>query len=138
MEKPCYAGGCLCGSVRYEVSGEVSNLCYCHCSSCRRAAGAPLVPWGTFARDGFRLTRGALAEYRSSPPVLRGFCAACGTPLTYRHAARPAELDVAIATLDDAARFPPQMHVWVADKLPWVSITDGLPQFAAGAAAGPL
>jgi hypothetical protein len=134
MEKSGHAGGCLCGEVRYQVRGEVSNLCYCHCTSCRRATGAPLVPWGTFAREGFRLTRGALAEYRSSPAVVRGFCAACGTSLTYRHAARPAELDVALATLDDAARFAPQMHVWVSEKLPWVSISDGLPQFAAGSA----
>ena len=132
MQRPCYAGGCLCGSVRYEVSGEARNLCYCHCTSCRRAAGAPLVPWGTFGRDGFRLTRGTLAEYRSSAPVVRGFCAACGTSLTYRHEQRPTELDVALATLDEAARFAPQMHVWVGDKLPWVSISDGLPQFAAG------
>jgi len=135
MEKLRHAGGCLCGEVRYEVSGEVSNLCYCHCISCRRAAGAPLVPWGTVARQGFRLTRGALAEYGSSPAVARGFCAACGTSLTYRHAARPAEIDVALATLDDAARFAPQMHVWVSEKLPWVSINDGLPQFAAGSAS---
>ena len=34
-------------------------------------------------------------------------------------------------------RFAPQMHVWVGDKLPWVSISDGLPQFAAGS-AGPV
>jgi hypothetical protein len=76
-----------------------------------------------------------LAEYRSSPPVLRGWCAACSTSLTYRHAARPAEIDVTLATLDDAVRFAPRMHVWVADKLPWVAITDGLPQFA-GSSSG--
>ena len=44
---------------------------------------------------------------------------------------------MALATLDDAARFAPQMHVWVGDKLPWVSISDGLPQYAAGRAASP-
>lgn len=137
MEKACYGGGCLCGGVRYEVGGEVGNLCYCHCTSCRRAAGAPLMPWGTFGRESFRLTRGRLAEYRSSPPVVRGFCAACGTSLTYRHEGHPAELDVALATLDEPARFAPRMHVWVSEKLPWVTISDGLPQYAAGCVASP-
>jgi hypothetical protein len=94
-----YSGGCLCGSVRYQVSG-------------------------------------ALSEYRSSPRALRGFCAVCGTSLTYRNELRPAEIDVTLATLDDAALFAPQMHVWVAEKLPWVAISDGLPQFAAGTSAG--
>jgi len=89
------------------------------------------VPWGTFDRDRFRVSRGSLAEFRSSEPVWRGFSAACGSSLTYRHATRPAEIDVTLVTLDEAAQLAPQMHVWVADKLPWVRIEDGLPQFAA-------
>jgi hypothetical protein len=127
-----YAGGCLCGAVRFELSGPVHGLCWCHCTSCRRGAGAPAVPWGTVPCERFRVTRGELTEYRSSPPVLRGFCAACGTSLTYRRDSRPAEIDVTLATLDEPARFAPQMHVWVSDKLPWVTISDGLPQFSAG------
>src|SRR5215469_977809 len=129
MEKTHYAGGCLCGAVRYAVSGLARNLCYCHCESCRHAAGSPAVAWGTFERGSFRITRGTLAEFRSSKPVTRGFCARCGSCLTYRHEARPAEIDVTLATLDDVMQLAPRMHVWVADKLPWVSIDDGLPQF---------
>jgi hypothetical protein len=136
MSQGSYTGGCLCGAVRYQVAGAVTHLCYCHCDSCRRAAGAPMVPWGTFARAGFRITRGVLTEYRSSAAVTRGFCAACGSSLTYQHGARGAEIDVTLATLDEAAQFVPQMHVWVADKLPWVLIGDAHPQFP-GTAAGP-
>jgi hypothetical protein len=137
MESARYAGGCLCGSVRYELSGDPRDLCFCHCNSCRRAAGAPLVPWGTVAARDWRLTRGQLTQFRSSPPVVRGFCAACGTSLTYRNAAHAAEIDVALATLDEAARFAPRVHLWVADKLPWVGINDGLPQYPGSRAAGP-
>ena len=132
MEKTHYSGGCLCGAVRYEVSGAARHLCYCHCESCRRASGAAAVPWGTFDRDSFRVTRGSLAEFRSSEPVWRGFCAACGSSLTYRLATRPAEIDVTLVTLDEAAQLAPQMHVWVADKLPWARIDDGLPQCPRG------
>ena len=132
MAQDKYAGGCLCGSVRYQLTGPVHNLCWCHCNSCRRALGAPMVPWGTVERERVRVTRGELTEYRSSAPVLRGFCAACGTSLTYRHESRPAEIDVALATLDEPALLAPRAHLWVADKLPWVVISDGLPQFSAG------
>ncbi len=138
MGESCYLGGCLCGAVRYQVSGTVSNPCFCHCVSCRRATGAPMVPWGTFARASFRLTRGALAEYRSSPAVTRGFCAVCGTSLTYRNEARAAQIDVTLATLDDPTLLAPQMHLWVGERLPWVSINDGRPQFTAGTCGGPL
>ncbi len=132
MQQSSYPGGCLCGAVRYTVDAPARHLCYCHCTSCRRASGTPTVPWGTFASASFRLTRGALAEYRSSAPVLRGFCASCGTPLTYKNAARPAEIDITLATLDDAAQLSPESHLWVADKLPWVAISDGLPQYPRG------
>jgi hypothetical protein len=131
-----FAGGCLCGAVRYEISGAPRTLCYCHCESCRRAAGSPAVAWGTFQRDGFRVTRGAMAELNSSPGVLRGFCGRCGSCLTYSHERRSAEIDVTLATLDDAARLAPRMHVFVAEKLPWVRIEDGLPQFPGSGAGG--
>jgi hypothetical protein len=134
MTRATYAGGCLCGAVRYEITGPVSNPCYCHCTTCRRATGAPLVPWGTFAREAVRIVRGRLSEFRSSAQVSRGFCAHCGTSLTYRHEARAGEIDVTLATLDDPTLVPPRMHVWVKDRLPWVAIGDDLPQLPAGTA----
>jgi len=129
MHPQRYAGGCLCGTVRYEATGDVANLCFCHCTSCRRATGAPMVPWGTFAKGRFAMTVGQLAEYRSSPGVARGFCSNCGTSLTYRNELRIDEIDVALATLDDPNALAPQAHIWVRDKLPWVTLSDGLPQF---------
>lgn len=88
-----------------------------------------MVAWGTVALAAFRVTRGALTQYRSSPAVLRGFCAACGTGITYRHEARAAELDVTLATLDEPGHFAPRAHVWVAERLPWLRLDDGLPQY---------
>jgi hypothetical protein len=116
--------------VRYEASGEVSNLCFCHCTNCQRAAGAPMVPWGSFAIEHFRIARGQLTEYRSSPQVRRGFCAHCGTTLTYHHEQRSDEIDVTLTSLDDPGALTPEAHIWVEDKSPWVVIADGRPQFA--------
>jgi hypothetical protein len=132
MTEKNYAGRCFCGAVGYEVSGAPRFLCYCHCESCRRAAGSPAVAWGTFGRSGFRVTRGRMKEFNSSPKVVRGFCADCGSCLTYSHQGRPGDIDVTLATLEEAANLAPTLHVWVGDKLPWVRIEDGLPQFEAG------
>jgi uncharacterized glyoxalase superfamily protein PhnB len=125
-----YLGGCACGAVRYEAHGPAMDACFCHCDSCRRAAGAPAVPWVTFERARFAITRGEPREFRSSPPVQRGFCGTCGTSLTYRTDAHPEEIDVAIATLDDQESVRPDVHLWVDDKPSWVVLRDGLPQFA--------
>jgi hypothetical protein len=109
--------------------GDASNLCFCHCTSCRRATGAMMVAWGTFTAASFRITGGHLEEVATSPGVTRGHCARCGTSLTYRNAARAGEVDVTLATLDDPSALRPTAHIWVQDKLPWVGIGDGLPQY---------
>ena len=125
-----FRGGCLCGAVRYQAHGPASHLCFCHCASCRRAAGAPGVPWATFPAASFKLTKGALTEYQSSAQVTRGFCAQCGTSLTYRNSARAAEIDVTPATLDDPERLAPRAHIWMRDRLSWAVPGDSLPRFA--------
>lgn len=124
-----YTGRCLCGTLRYQVAGPATSVGYCHCISCRRASGAPYVAWATFPRDTFVLTQGALAEHRSSTHVMRGFCPACGTPLSYRHDRRPGEIDLTLATLDDPSVLTPGFHIWIEHKLPWVRLDDGLAQF---------
>jgi hypothetical protein len=125
-----YLGGCFCGLVRYHGKGPVTNLCFCHCDTCRRIAGATPVAWGTFLVQRFSVVNGQLAESRSSAKVTRGFCANCGTSLTYRHDDRPAEIDVTLVSLDEPTLLAPEDHIWVQDKLPWIDIADGRPQYA--------
>ena len=129
-----FRGGCLCGAVRYEVLGPVADLNFCHCNSCRRAVGASPVAWGTAQLANFSIRQGRLAEHESSVDVLRGFCPGCGSSLTYRRA-EELSIDIALATLDQAALFAPQFHIWVRDKLPWVLIDDGLPQYPGSSAS---
>lgn len=103
--------------------------CFCHCESCRRAAGGVYVPWATFKRESFEITSGDMQLHYSAPQVARGLCSTCGTSLTYEHESRSGEIDVTLTSFDDPALFSPKAHIWVEDKLPWVSIDDGLPQY---------
>jgi len=123
-------GGCVCGAVRYQLRGQPTNSMLCHCQTCRKAAGAPIVAWLTFAVEQFSVVRGAPAEYRSSAPVVRTFCSSCGTPLTYVHADRPAEVDVTTCSLDDPDACPPTHHSWVRDSPRWLHCNDGLPAYS--------
>jgi len=124
------AGGCACGAVRYQASGPPRQSMICHCRDCRRAAAAPVVAWVTFASADFAMAKGAPAAFASSRRVRRRFCAACGTPLTYAHEARPDEIDVTTCSLDDPDAFPPTHHSQLADDLHWVRFGDGLPAYA--------
>ena len=123
-------GGCLCGAVRYRVEGPARSTSLCHCQSCRRATGGPSLAWVIFDEDKVVFERGAPAIYASSPGVERGFCARCGSSLTYRRANRPGLFDVTTASLDDPEAFPPSKEIWIAERLSWVAANPDLPQFA--------
>ena len=75
-------GGCQCGAVRYRLdTAPGGNIC--HCRMCQKASGGPFMAFGGVP-NAFVVTRGALSIFKSSDIAERGFCAACGTPLTYR------------------------------------------------------
>ena len=131
-----FEGGCLCGAIRYRATGAARFATLCHCSSCRRASGAPAVAWVTFDEAAFAFTRGEPARFRSSPPVVRSFCGRCGTPLTYRHDAFPHAVDVTTASLDQPERCAPVDHSWVSDRLPWWRPEPRWPEFPSSRAEG--
>jgi hypothetical protein len=87
------------------------------------------VAWGTVNADQFRVLSGDAAVVRTSTDVERTFCVNCGSSLTYGHAHRAGEVDFTLVSLDDPSALAPQVHIWVQDKLPWIKLSDGLPQF---------
>ncbi|MBC7433581.1 MAG: GFA family protein, partial [Rubritepida sp.] len=118
-------GGCLCGAVRYVASPPFTRASICHCSMCRKAAGAPYMAFLTLPRAQFRFTAAAPATYRSSAGAQRGFCARCGTALLYDDGT--SIIDVASATLDAPEYAPPMDQVYIADAVSWADGVPGLP-----------
>jgi len=126
-----YAGGCLCGQVRWRASGGPANVRVCHCRSCQRATGGPFFARAVFLADEIAWT-GETTRWPTSARVDRLSCARCGTPMFAEPKDPPARLGVSLASLDDPDALAPQMHIWVSEKLGWVLIDDGLPQHAEG------
>jgi len=128
-ERSLFEGGCLCGAVRYRATGHPEHRMVCHCNTCRRAAGSPVVAWVTFAIDGFDFVEGDPKSFRSSPRVARTFCRSCGTPLTYRRDDMVDTIDVTTGSLDEPDSLPPTHHSWLEDSISWVRFGDGLPTY---------
>jgi hypothetical protein len=122
-------GGCICGAIRYSVSGQPTNSMVCHCQTCRRVAASPVVAWVSFPTAQFRILQGQPSTFHSTPPVRRTFCAGCGTPLTYEIADSVGFIDVTTCSLDNPELFPPTHHSWLSHDLAWVRFGDGLPTF---------
>ncbi len=122
-------GSCLCGAVRYEISGSLIALGHCHCSICRKSHGAAFATWAGVRPEEFRWTAGedTVTAYESSPGKLRMFCRQCGAPLVSSESGRVTE--VVMASLDGDPGVRPAGHIFVKYKVPWHEITDSLPQF---------
>lgn len=123
-------GGCLCGFIRYEVTGEPTSSSTCFCRSCRRATGAGSVAWFVVPAERYRLLSGQPSQYRSSAPVIRSFCGRCGTSLSYRHRQWPDTIELTTATLDHPDDIPPREEIWLSHRVGWAMSDPALPHFA--------
>ena len=116
-----YAGGCHCGAIRYHIEGEPSHTDLCHCTDCRRNAGAPVVCWAGFGSDQVTIDKGEVKTFNSSGSAKRDFCATCGTGLFYRNEQLlPGITEVQTVTLDDPEALPPHQHIQAAERLHWM------------------
>ena len=123
-------GGCHCGSVQYEVTGEAITHALCHCSDCRRNAGAPMVGWAMFLDENVKILKGATKTYESSQHGRREFCASCGSGLFYKNAnVLPGIIDVQTGTLDSPNELPAKCQIQTAERLTWMTQIHNLPEF---------
>jgi hypothetical protein len=121
---PFYTGGCQCGAVRFHVEGALGDASVCHCRMCQKAAGNFYLPLVSVRGAKLTWTRGAPKRFRSSNHGYRGFCADCGTPLTYE---APDGVALTIATFDDPAEIAPRIQWGIEAKLPYVDTIAALP-----------
>lgn len=129
-----HSGGCLCGAVRYEISGELAPIQVCHCSQCRKAQGGPFATNVPVRRAAFRLLSGEaeLAEYRATPEKQRVFCRQCGSPIYSARDSLPNVLRVRAGTLDEPVRTKLEAHYYVDSRARWWPLEDNLPLYQGG------
>ena len=122
-------GSCLCGKVKYEVTGALSDVDHCHCSMCRRQHGAAFATYADFDSGAFRWSQGE--ELVKIYEVAGGggwcFCVDCGSTLAGTEEGLVSS--IALGTVEGDPNIKPGSHIYVGSKAPWFDITDDLPQF---------
>jgi hypothetical protein len=119
-------GGCQCGAVRFTARAKSDEAYYCHCRMCQRAFGNVFATYVNVLKDDVIWDKGPPARHASSKIANRGFCSACGTPLTFEfHESR--NMDLAVGALDEPGRLRPVMHVGVESRVATFHREDGLP-----------
>ncbi|MDP6567751.1 MAG: GFA family protein [Alphaproteobacteria bacterium] len=121
-------GGCLCGAVRYRTATPPGRVSHCHCQDCRKHSGAPFQTWANFATTDILFEAARPAIHASSAVAERGFCANCGTPLTFQYLETRDRLSLSVGSLDDPSAVTPECHYFAERPVSWLHLDDGLPR----------
>ena len=127
-----YAGGCACGAIRYEVSAEPVLMSDCQCRQCQRDSGTGHGSHVTFAGAPVKVTGEATlwtVVGENGTRKSRAFCPTCGSPVYLTLPDMPDIFVASAASLDDPARYTPQMVMWTAAGHPWDHLDPAVPKF---------
>jgi len=126
-------GGCLCGTVRYEISEPLVSAGYCHCTRCRRRTGTAAAASARVAPGAFRLVSGGRSVRDYDPGdggFMKSFCSDCGGALWSWHPDYPDWFSVRMGTIDGDPGIRPQYHQRVETAAVWEKLPDdGLPRY---------
>jgi len=128
-----HTGGCLCGAIRYEVTGEPVRAAHCHCDDCRRATGASFATNVFFKETDIKILQGTPKQFRhaadSGNIMTKEFCSDCGSQIFGIGSGSAGIRHVKAGTLDDASFVQPQIEVYTSKKLPFTRLSDNTEHF---------
>ena len=126
-----YKGSCLCGSIQFELDGNITDIIHCHCSLCRKASGSAYATNGFIKAQDLKLTDqgDALTFYESSEGKRKHFCKRCGSPIYSSNAQSPEKYRLRLGALDSDISERPISHNFVTSKANWEDLNADLPQY---------
>jgi hypothetical protein len=132
MADKTVSGSCLCGTVLYEINGNVGIFQYCHCSRCRKFTGSAHSANLLVRPEQFRWLSGEEAIGRYEPPESRHFatvfCRNCGSSMPWLGKSGRAVV-VPAGTLDEHPGIEPMQNVFWASRAAWYRDASELPRF---------
>ena len=128
-----FTGGCLCGAIRYQVTGEPVRTAICHCDDCRKATGAAFVTNVFVRTEDLKIVQGAPKQFQhktdSGNTMTKEFCGDCGSQLFGYSSRGTGMKHVKVGTIDDASFVQPQIEVYTVRKLPYIRLLDSTEHF---------
>jgi hypothetical protein len=133
MSNKIHQGGCVCGDIRYEVTGDPDIVIVCHCEWCQRRTGSAFAMIPKWEQTNFKLTSGTLKAYREVNEFGRWldlkFCPRCGTNIGFTQERRPTAQAVDAGTLDDPSIVNRHNHdfryIFMRSHQDWTAVPKG-------------
>jgi hypothetical protein len=127
-----YTGGCACGAIRYEISGEPVFENHCQCRDCQLRSGTGHGSYLSFPRAGVKLQgEGKHWDVVADSGNVKShfFCPTCGTPVYVTFAGMPDFVAVHATSLDDPSRHKPQAVTYTVRGYAWDHLDPALQKF---------
>jgi hypothetical protein len=121
MEK--LTGSCMCGSVQYEVEGDLREVIACHCRQCRKSSGHFSAATATRPEHLKLLSSEGLKWYRSSDTAQRGFCGNCGSSLFWKPD-HGNHLSIFVGSIDGQTKLTLASHICIKEKGDYYSLKE--------------
>ena len=116
-----YKGNCLCGYIKFTLSGKPSDPHLCYCLMCQSWAGAPVVAWVNFPISSLKYESDKPKLYRSSKGTQRGFCPNCGSTLFALNDGSK-DICMTISVLADKEDIVPEFESFKESSPKWLEI----------------
>ena len=113
-------GGCRCGKVRFEVSGDPLLTVACHCTGCQHMTASAFSLSEGYSTDAFRLTSGEPAVGGIHGPTRHYHCDYCKSWLYTEPDGVDNFVNVRSTLFDEARREAPFVETYRGEGLPWV------------------
>ena len=123
-------GGCLCGAVRYEVTGDFDAFFLCHCKYCQKDTGSAHAANLFSAKATLSWIDGQDHIQSYTVPGTRhqkAFCKTCGAAVPYTQMDGKL-LVVPAGSLETPVSIRPNAHIMLASKASWEDGLDEIDQ----------
>jgi hypothetical protein len=125
-----YEGGCTCREVRYRMHGKPMFVHCCHCTWCQRETGSAFALNALMESDRVEVTHGTPERVDTASNSGKGQviarCPKCRVALWSNYGGIGDWFRfVRVGTLDEARRFPPDIHIFTSSRQPWVVLPEG-------------
>lgn len=126
-----YEGACLCGAIKVEITGSISDIIHCHCSLCRKNSGTAFATNGFVNVSEFELidptSKIGFFEFKAGKK--RHFCTICASPIFSSNADNPNKIRIRLGLLDSPISERPMSHNFVSSKANWENLDAELPRY---------
>lgn len=125
-------GSCLCGGIRFEITGPFTEALYCHCTHCQHRTGTGYSVGGRVGREDLRVISGRDLISGFTPPggVVKVFCARCGGHVFSGDPFTDRRVGIRFGALDADPGIRPSFHQFTASAPAWSPVPDdGLPRY---------